>query len=87
MYDLRFEKDRWVIEVNKGGAFQGSLKEVMGYCIHYLEMEQSELDFALDEMIRRKHDAAHFGVMKSFISTFKTSERPSTRVGVTHGLH
>jgi hypothetical protein len=87
MYDIRFESDRWIVTVERNGAFQGSLPEVMSYCQHYLEFETKELDVALDEMIKRKHDGAHFGIRKSFIYTFRTADKPLEIQGTIDGLH
>jgi hypothetical protein len=86
VYILRFENDRWVIEVDNGGAFWGSLPQVTGYCTTYLGFMQKELDMALDEMIKSKHDEAHFGTMKCFIFS-KTQDGSTKKENLVHGLH
>jgi hypothetical protein len=70
-YDLyeAFEA-QWVLDFKNGDAFYGSLEEIGVYMCKKLDFNLREIDIAVEEMIKKNHNAAHFGVFKSMIFTF-----------------
>jgi hypothetical protein len=88
MYELKFEGKKWAILVKDGGGFRGSLEEVTNYCIHYLGFVAKDIDIALDDMIRSKHNSASFGVLGGYIYTFDGSKQDTLKeIGFVHELH
>ena len=87
MYNLYFLKKVWRIEVDSGGYFEGSLKEVTAYCETYLAFSTKEIDAALDDMVKKKTDSAHFGVIRSFIYSFDREHKEMQEKGMRYGLH
>jgi len=88
MYNLYFLETKWRLEHDYGGYVEGTLKEVITFGEAYWGFTQKEVDIALEEMVKRKHDSAHFGIARSFIYTFdREYEMEETQGGYRYGLH
>jgi hypothetical protein len=89
MYNLYFLKTKWRIEVGsgKGGIFEGSLKDVTAYAEIYFGINMKEMDIGLDDMIKKGHDAANFGINGGFIYSFNKGNGLPTEKRVDYGLH
>lgn len=89
MYDLQFDGEKWTFIENggRGGSIRGPLQSIIGFMQHYHGFEVPEIDAALDEMIKMGHDGAQFGVLQSFLFTYKIKDRPIKIDGATHGVH
>jgi len=96
MYNLYFLADK--AKVTKGGhwrivsldlnkEFEGDLRSVINYATLFFNITPKEIEFALDEMIRKKMDAAHFGLRGSFIYAFDRFEENEKNGGITNGIH
>lgn len=70
-YDLyEITKDEWILNVRSGPLHVGTFKDVVKLAVTKLRFSLEEVEFAVKEMIRTDHNAAHFGVQGSFIHTF-----------------
>jgi hypothetical protein len=79
---------RWrIADMRNNVHFDGSLKDVMNYANFFFQIPTKELYISLDEMVKSKKDAAHFGIMRSFIYTFNSEEEPPKKESMVHGLH
>jgi len=65
----------WQIHTKHNGAFAGNFTAIIAHCIRNLEIEQSELDVAVQEMCKKNHNCAHFGMFKSFLFTYNRGEK------------
>lgn len=63
----------WQLVTSKG-VFTGSLREVCVYAVKSLDFDINEIEFSLQEMERKFHNSAEFGVFKSFIFTYDREE-------------
>jgi len=69
-YRLRYipEKDLYQIH-SAEGAFEGQLVHIWQKMNWEYEIENKEIRYALDEMVKNDHDVANFGIFKSFLFT------------------
>lgn len=68
---LEVEKDIWFFNVVDGESFGGTLKEVVLFAIFKHQVKFSDIELAIQDMIKEGHNAAHFGMWKSFIYSYK----------------
>ena len=73
-YNLYFLGSNWELH-SPTGIFTGNLKSVCTYAVNVLGFQFKELDLAVNEMEKQFHNAAEFGIYKSFIFTFERGER------------
>jgi len=69
MYQIYSKNDQWVFSQKGVVKFEGSLKDIVKSAIVY-GIEFNELEIAVDTMIKNDHNAAEFGMFKSFIFSF-----------------
>lgn len=71
-YDLyEIGLDEWIIDVKGGSLFAGSFKQVVKHAVLNMGFEFSEIEAAIHEMTKKKHNGAHFGMRRTFIFTFQ----------------
>lgn len=68
-YDSK--RDVWQLYAGKCGFWEGSLKEIWHKMYWDFAIENKEIKLALSEMDRNKHFVASFGILGTFICTFK----------------
>ena len=71
LYDLA--EGGWMI-VHSRGFFTGNMKQVCTYAVLELGFEINELEYAILEMHKEFHNAAEFGMYRSFLYTFDKEE-------------
>ncbi len=59
-------------------SMEGTCLAILTYCVHTLGFNANELEFALLDLIKNDHDAAHFGVNRTFIYSFNRNEKRKT---------
>lgn len=70
-YDLyEITPDEWILNVKDGPLYIGTFKKVVKHAIK-MGFKMEELEIAVSEMLKKDHNAAHFGIHKGFIHTFK----------------
>jgi hypothetical protein len=71
-YDL-YEKsnDEWILNVKGGSVFVGTFRKVVTHAVTRMGFELDEIDFAVKQMLDKGHNAAHFGMYRSFIFSFQ----------------
>ena len=71
-FDLyEVEQDQWVFHIKGGSIYIGSFRKVAIYMVTRIGFKLEEIQAATKEMIEKDHNAAHFGIYRGFISTFK----------------
>ncbi len=71
-YDLyEITKDEWILHVKDGPIFHGSFKKVAVHAIKHMGFTIYEIEAAVDNMVNRSHNAAHFGMYGDFMFSFK----------------
>jgi hypothetical protein len=68
----------WVLQVEGQRSFTGTLAEVGTLAVRRFDFSVSEIELAVEMMISKEQNAAHFGTNASLIYTFnkeKTHER------------
>lgn len=71
-YDLyEVANDQWALHVKGGAAFVGTFRKVITHAVTHLNFKIEEIEFATKEMIKQEHNAAHFGMYRGFLFTFK----------------
>lgn len=74
-YTLRdLGQDKWQLQSSKG-VFTGSMKQVINYAVIEFDFSISELELGIIEMNEHFHNAAEYGVLKSFMWTYDTEEK------------
>lgn len=73
LYDLG--NNLFKIETSNFGSRQGSLRDVVQFAVFDLDIEWSDLELALEEMAKKGHDAADFGIFGGFVFSFSTKEQ------------
>ena len=72
-YQLLNLGSHWELH-SPSGVFKGDLKKICTYAVVKLGFPFKELEIAVDEMEKRfneGHNAAEFGIYKSFVFTFR----------------
>ena len=59
-------------------AMRGTRLAILTYAVHTLGFKPMELEMALLDMIKRDHNAAHFGINKTFIYSFPKPEKKAS---------
>jgi hypothetical protein len=78
MYELyKISDDKYEIHssFNDVQAMEGTFVAIFVYMTEYLKFFPDEVEYAMVEMIRKDHNAAHFGVNKMFIFSFNRSKK------------
>ena len=70
LYDLGHD---WQIKSSRK-TFTGTLKQVCTYAVLELGFSMNELEVAIMEMHKEFHNAAEFGMYRTFIYTFDKEE-------------
>lgn len=70
LYDLG---DEWQIKSSRK-TFTGTMKQVCTYAVLELGFSMEDLEIAILEMHKEFHNAAEFGMFKSFMYTFDKEE-------------
>lgn len=74
-YTLRdLGQDIYQLQSSKG-VFTGSLKQVINYAVIEFSFPVSEIEVGLLEMNENFHNAAEFGVLKTFMWSYDTEEK------------
>jgi hypothetical protein len=66
----------WGIQWSKG-IYHGSLQEVIKYCVIELDIPFKELEYGVMVMEREFHNAAEYGIFKSFMWSYDRKEPAS----------
>ena len=66
--------DEWILDDRNDTIVGGSFKDVIKYAIS-LGFNLEEIEVAVTEMVKREHNAAHFGGGRKFIYTFQKEFR------------
>lgn len=72
LYDLG--NNTYRVQTHAFGLREGSLRDVCQFMVFDLDIEYSQIEFALVEMNRQRHDGADFGILGRFIFSFSTKE-------------
>jgi len=64
----------WQLKMPRG-TYTGSWDQVVNYSVIVEEFEKKELDLGKKEMWERFHDAAEYGIFKSFMWSYDTTEK------------
>ncbi len=73
-YQLFSLGPKWELHT-PSGIVSGTLHQICNYAVLRLGFKITEIEFAVIEMEKQFHDAAEFGIYKSFIFTFDRSEK------------
>lgn len=68
----------WQIHTKSHGAYEGDYISIIRICIRELEISETELDVAVQEMCKKNHNCAHFGIFRTFLFTYNREQK---RVG------
>lgn len=63
--------NEWILNIKGGALYVGEFKKVVRHAASKLGFSLSELDSAVKEMVKNDHNAAHFGMYRGFMYTFK----------------
>jgi len=80
-YQLLNLGSHWELHSSRG-IFKGDFKKVCTYAIVELGFPMKELETAFTEMDEHFHNAAEFGIYKSFMFTFEKEENYDKRRNV-----
>lgn len=70
-YDLyEVTPNEWIMNVKNGPLYVGTFKKVVKHAVIKMGFSLVEIEVAVDEMLKKGHNAAHFGMSRGFISTF-----------------
>jgi len=60
----------WSLQYDDGKSFTGTFKEVVLFSITAHGIKLSEIELAVQTMIKEGHDVAHFGIWGTFMFSF-----------------
>ena len=63
------------------GIFTGNLKQVCTYAVLKLDFKMSELEIGVMEMEKHFHNAAEYGIFKSFMWSYDVEENHAKASG------
>jgi hypothetical protein len=69
----------WILDDGAGHVFNGTLIEVTRYAVKELKFVVNEIEVALDDMLKKEHDGAHFGGNRTFIYSFNRKAKNVVR--------
>jgi hypothetical protein len=70
-YDLyEVAHDEWILDNRSDEIFGGSFKDVVRYAVT-IGFNVNEIEIAVNEMLAKSHNGAHFGGGRRFIFTFQ----------------
>ena len=70
-YDIvNLGNDQWLLDVKGVRKYHGTIDELIEFCTKKYGFEINDLEFAVDMMVSSNHNAAHFGVYRTFIYSF-----------------
>jgi len=70
MYEVYKFDNEWQVHTSYDGAYAGSFKEIMKFCMKEIRVPAYELEAAVATMEQNGHNAIHFGVNRTFIYSF-----------------
>ncbi len=77
-YTLRdLGQDKYQI-LSSRGVFTGSLRQVTAYAVIELDFPVDEIEVGLLQMNEHFHNAAEFGIMKTFMWSYDMEEKNET---------
>ena len=75
MYEIYKLNNEWQVHTVYEGAYAGSYKEIMKFCIRELRLPAHELEAAVMTMERNGHNASKFNLDGNLIFTFDKNIR------------
>ena len=70
-YDIyEIHANAWILHTKGGEVFADTYQNVVRHALS-LGFDSVELEDGVSEMVKKGHNAAHFGMHKGFIFTFK----------------
>lgn len=80
-YDLyEVTRDEWVLEVKNGPIFHGTLVKIGVHAVKRMGFKMGDIEIATQEMLKHGHNAAHFGMYRTFMFTFQKDFKTDKRV-------
>lgn len=64
--------------VTPKGIFTGNLRQVCTYCVLELDFQIKEIEIGVMEMEKHFHNAAEYGIFKSFMWSYDQEEKNET---------
>lgn len=81
-YDIyEVTPNKWILQIEGQRSFTGTLAEIGVFAVKRFDFSVSELELAIEHMIKNDHDAANFGTNQSFIYTYKRNKTNELKTG------
>lgn len=80
MFNLYDNGSSWEVHA-PGMIYSGNFVRVITFCMLKLDFTSYELELAVSEMVKRDDNAAHFGVNRTFMWSFRKEEKDGRQAG------